>query len=460
LPICLQAYLNESNDLSLLDELLAFNDSEEQLTVKQHIELALDWLLYCRDPRGLSYINQGDWCDPMNMVGHKGLGVSTWLTLATAYAIKVWQQICEVYQLALDNKYVKAIADLNNAVNQHCWDGAWYSLGITDDNVSFGIASDTEGRIFLNPKSWSMLSGAANTEKQKLLITAVEQQLDTPFGVMMLAPSYTKMREYVGRISQKFPGSAENGSVYNHGAIFYAFSLFQIGEGEKAFQVMRKMLPDDDYLQRGQLANFIPNYYRGAYHQHPSRAGRSSQLFNTGTVSWFYRCVVEGIAGLQGENSELIIRPQLPEKWHSLKAEKQFSGATFSVKINKSKNAKQQTIRLDGVELAGDRIKNIVAGKHYQVKITLAAAKPSSKLTIVMGVSGCGKSSIAKALVEEFGGHFFEADDFHSDSAKLSMSKGIALTDAQRDPWISAMCAKLAAEFEQGNDCMLAYSKP
>jgi cellobiose phosphorylase len=38
-------------------------------------------------------------------------------------------------------------------------------------------------------------------------------------------------------------------------------------------------------------------YYRGAYYQHPRTAGRSSQLFNTGTVSWVYRCLVEGLFG-------------------------------------------------------------------------------------------------------------------------------------------------------------------
>lgn len=33
---------------------------------------AMDWLLSQRDARGLSLIAQGDWCDPMNMVGYKG----------------------------------------------------------------------------------------------------------------------------------------------------------------------------------------------------------------------------------------------------------------------------------------------------------------------------------------------------------------------------------------------------
>src|SRR5690554_3786144 len=75
LPVCLQAYLDETNDVGLLDE--PVSDAEGQhLTVFERIGRAMDWLLQARDERGLSYIAQGDWCDPMNMVGYKGKGVS------------------------------------------------------------------------------------------------------------------------------------------------------------------------------------------------------------------------------------------------------------------------------------------------------------------------------------------------------------------------------------------------
>lgn len=71
LPICLRAYLNETADYALLEQNLPFADSDQQASVLQHIELALDYLLKRRDERGLSYIEQGDWCDPMNMVATK-----------------------------------------------------------------------------------------------------------------------------------------------------------------------------------------------------------------------------------------------------------------------------------------------------------------------------------------------------------------------------------------------------
>ena len=91
-------------------------------------------------------------------------------------------------------------------------------------------------------------------ERMDQVIQAVEERLEGPYGVEMLAPAFTAMREDVGRVTQKFPGSAENGSVYNHAACFYIYALYQNGKSEKAFDLFQKMIPgpdQSDYVQRG-----------------------------------------------------------------------------------------------------------------------------------------------------------------------------------------------------------------
>jgi len=261
--------------------------------------------------------------------------------------------------------------EVNDAVNKYLWDGDWFARGITDDDVIFGISKDPEGRIYLNPQSWAILGGAASEAQRKKMLAAVQEQLETPYGVTMFAPPYSAMRDDVGRVTQKHPGSAENGSVYNHAAIFYIYSLYTISESNRAYKLLRQMIPgpnEQDYLQRGQLPVFIPNYYRGAYHQYPRTAGRSSQLFNTGTVSWVYRCLVEGLFGLQGDEKGLLINPQLPSEWNSAKATREFRGAIFHVTIERAK-VSEITATIDGVTLARPHIDNILAGKEYQLKI-------------------------------------------------------------------------------------------
>ncbi|WP_347330460.1 GH36-type glycosyl hydrolase domain-containing protein [Marinimicrobium locisalis] len=376
LPVCLRAYLDETDDRALLDEPVSGREGQS-LTVFERISLAMDWLLQARDERGLSYIAQGDWCDPMNMVGYKGKGVSGWLSVATAYALKLWADVCEEQGKGdLAAHYRQGADAINASVNKHCWDGDWYGRGITDDDVLFGIAKDPEGRIFLNPQSWAMLAGTCDEQQRQKMLRAVEEQLETPYGVMMLAPAFTGMRDDVGRVTQKHPGSAENGSVYNHAAVFYVFSLFEQGETERGYRLLRQMIPGpelDDYRQRGQMPVYIPNYYRGAYYQFPRTAGRSSQLFNTGTVSWVYRTLVEGLFGLKGDGEGLRIDPQLPKSWPEVQLTRQFRGATLDVSMRRGEAGEAQGIRVDGEPLEGNRLAGLKAGQRYQVEVTLPA---------------------------------------------------------------------------------------
>ena len=376
LPVCLRAYLDETNDYGVLQEQVADRQGH-RLSVFGRITNAMRWLFKARDERGLSYIAQGDWCDPMNMVGYKGKGVSGWLSVATAYALNLWADICadgKANQLAAE--FRTGAAQINQAVNAYLWDGQWFGRGITDDGEVFGVSKDLEGRIFLIAQSWAILSGAANESQRKLMLQAVAEQLETPFGVMTLAPAFTAMREDIGRVTQKFPGSAENGSVYNHDAVFYIYSLYHVGEQDRAFRLMRQMLPGPDtadYEQRGLLPVFIPNYYRGACGLHRRTAGRSSQLFNTGTVSWLYRCLVEGLFGLKGDKQGLVIQPQLPRHWSRARVTREFRGATFEVEMRREHSISETLVVIDGQALPGNRVTEIKAGKTYQVEVRLPA---------------------------------------------------------------------------------------
>lgn len=375
LPICLSTYLDETNDYSILEEKVPYADSEQTESVFQHINKAMFWLMNDRDERGLNYINQGDWCDPMNMVGYKGKGVSGWLTIATAYAFNVWAGICESSGHPDKAKEFRADAQkTNEVVNQYLWDGEWYARGITDDNVKFGISTDREGRIFINPQGWSMLSGAADQEKQSKLMRAVMEQLETPYGVEKLAPSFTSMREDVGRVTQKHPGSAENGAVYNHAAAFYIYALYTVGEKEDAFRLLRKMIPGpdlEDIVQRGQLPVFIPNYYRGAYRQFPRTAGRSSHLFNTGTVPWVYRCLIDGLFGLQGCKEGLQIKPQLPAGWKEASVKRDFRGAELHIVMKKVPGLDAIEVYADDVLVADGILKDLQPDTEYQVLVNI-----------------------------------------------------------------------------------------
>jgi len=355
----LSAYLRETADFDILTHSIPFN-SGRIATVLHHVELAMVHLYQNLDHRGLSLILQGDWCDPMNHVGKNGKGVSAWLTMATSYCFQQWHQIRQQAKIETSEVcWLTRSELLNEKINQFFWKEPWYARGITDCGRTFGVKDDIEGAMYLNPQSWAMLCGAMDKPTQKSVIAHVDKELQTPYGPALLAPAYTEMDEDIGRITQKFPGAAENGAVYNHAAAFYAFALYQQGEADKAFEVLKKMLPQQsDVLRRGQLPVYIPNYYRGAFHQFPDHAGRSSHLFNTGTLPWYYQCVVEGMLGLVGCPEGLKVAPNLPSAWDRCRVVRQFRGRTYKVTYVRERgdvllvNADGATVTADSVLVA------------------------------------------------------------------------------------------------------------
>ncbi len=67
------------------------------------------------------------------------------------------------------------------------------------------------------------------------------------------------------------------------------------------------------------------------------------------------------------------------------------------------------------------------------------------KHIVVMGVAGCGKSSLGAALARAAGLPLVEGDDHHSAASRARMSQGIALTDADRQGWLDILGQQLQA---------------
>lgn len=83
---------------------------------------------------------------------------------------------------------------------------------------------------------------------------------------------------------------------------------------------------------------------------------------------------------------------------------------------------------------------------------------PAAHATVVMGVSGSGKTTIAQALAAHYGHVFLDADDFHSAQARAQMAAGTPLSDAQRVPWVQALGRELRALADAGRSSVLAFS--
>ena len=76
---------------------------------------------------------------------------------------------------------------------------------------------------------------------------------------------------------------------------------------------------------------------------------------------------------------------------------------------------------------------------------------------IVMGVSGCGKTTVGEQLAQKLALPFYDADDFHSKANIDKMAHGTPLTDDDRRDWLAALATKLG-EWEKAGGAVLACS--
>jgi gluconokinase len=77
---------------------------------------------------------------------------------------------------------------------------------------------------------------------------------------------------------------------------------------------------------------------------------------------------------------------------------------------------------------------------------------------VVMGVSGCGKSTVGMALAQALGARFIEGDRFHPPANVAKMAAGAALGDADRAGWLQALRAEIVRTWEAGEVVVLACS--
>ena len=75
-----------------------------------------------------------------------------------------------------------------------------------------------------------------------------------------------------------------------------------------------------------------------------------------------------------------------------------------------------------------------------------------------MGVTGAGKTTVGTLLAKQLGWQFADADDFHSPLNKEKMSRGVALTDADRGPWLQAIHEAMVQWEAAGQNAVVACS--
>ena len=81
-----------------------------------------------------------------------------------------------------------------------------------------------------------------------------------------------------------------------------------------------------------------------------------------------------------------------------------------------------------------------------------------ARCLIVMGVSGCGKSTVGKQLAAKLGADFIDGDDLHPPENIEKMSNGLSLTDDDRAPWLARIQQRIDRSLAQQQSIVVVCS--
>lgn len=89
---------------------------------------------------------------------------------------------------------------------------------------------------------------------------------------------------------------------------------------------------------------------------------------------------------------------------------------------------------------------------------TLPGAGGPNQRIVVMGVAGCGKTTVGQMLATQLGGEFLDGDGLHSEANIAKMSAGTPLNDSDRKPWLEEIGAELARAAANGRTLVIGCS--
>ncbi len=353
------AYLQETGHADFLRESVPYLDGG-QATVLEHMLTGVRHLSEDTGLHGLVLAHEGDWNDSLNWMGREGKGESVWTSIALYHSCNVIAEMAG--KLLLDGELQQEMTSrserIASTVETHGWEdneaGGWYLAGWSDFGNPVGSFSNTEGKVFLNPQTWALMTGLAKGRRRQACLRAIDEELDSPHGSLTLWPAYTAGDENVGRVTMILPGMYENGTPYCHGTAFKIIADLVMGRANQALASWIKVMPDNpDHPScvSGCEPYAFTNQYLGPTN---GRAGDSISGWITGTAGWMFRAVVEYFCGIKPDYHGFTIQPCLPDTWPTVRIRRDLRGRNYDIRIQKTDDG--YSILLDGQSYDGGLI--------------------------------------------------------------------------------------------------------
>ena len=323
-------YLAETGNLAFLDEVIPYAN-KGAATVYEHLQRAIDFSLEHLGPHGMPAGLYADWNDCLRLGAE---GESSFVAFQLVLALRIQKQLAEEKgDAAAAEKLAKQLADFSALVEKLCWNEDRYIRGFTEKGEVIGRRTDPEANLWLNPQSWAVISGLADSEKAETILHTVHEGLNTEYGVMLMQPPY-HAHAFDGALAVIYnAGVKENAGIFSQSQGWIILAEALCGHGNRAFSYYKANSPAEQN-DRAEIRKLEPYCYGQFTEGKDSpHCGRSHVHWLTGTASTMMVGAVEGILGVRPDLHGLRLSPSIPAAWDGFTMEKSFRGKKLHITV-------------------------------------------------------------------------------------------------------------------------------
>jgi cellobiose phosphorylase len=391
LIIATAAYIKETNDWSILDEQVSFDNSDKSASLYQHCKASFYHVVNNLGPHGLPLIGRADWNDCLNLncfseqpgesfqTSANREGKTAESVLIAGMFVAIGKDFVELSRLTNAEDEAKAaegyIAKMQETVLEHGWDGEWFRRAYDFFGNPIGSAQNEEGQIFIESQGYCVMAEIGKeTGKAQQALDSVRARLNTPYGIMLQQPAYTKYHVELGEISSYPPGYKENAGIFCHNNPWIIIAESVLGRGNYAWEYYRQICPAylEDISEIHRMEPYV--YSQMVAGKDAVNHGEAKNSWLTGTASWNFITVSQSLLGIKPNWNGLTIDPCLPTDLKEYTITRIFRGATYKITIKQSAVTTPQLI-VNGKQISGNLVPAVPSGEVVVVECLVPEVK-------------------------------------------------------------------------------------
>jgi len=368
---CTDAYIRETGDWGILDEMVDFDNKPALAApLMEHLRRSFNYTLNNLGPNKLPLIGRADWNDCLNLncfSEHPGesfqiTGPSEGPVAESVFIAGMFVKYGREYGNILKHqgkteeaeKAYEAVNRMSETILDKGWDGEWFIRAYDAFGKKVGSSECDEGQIFIEPQGMCIMAGVGvKTGEAQKALDSVKERLDTRFGIVLQNPAYTTYRLNLGEISSYPPGYKENAGIFCHNNPWIIFAETIMGHGDRAFELYKKTCPA--FLEEiSEIHRTEPYVYcQMVAGKDAPTFGEGKNSWLTGTAAWTFTVLTEGILGIQPDYDGLRIDPCIPHTVSEFKVNRLFRNTVYHITVKNPDGVEKgiRSFRVNGQEI-------------------------------------------------------------------------------------------------------------